>query len=94
MHMEIRRHLEFVRERQDDVVVVQIPRDLRADRLRIECDRRCRRIAATSTATRRTHAETHLHDRHGMPRLRVNARIGRADVDVDVLEVILPSRDH
>src|SRR5262245_11049815 len=109
LEMPLRIDLIFVRDGEDDVVVVQIARDLRADGLRVQRRRwccgscGCGRIttasaastsAAATTTTRGTKAERHLNDRHGMSRLCVNARVGRADVKIDVFQILLPRRDE
>src|SRR5262245_13914536 len=106
--MPLRIDLIFVRDGQNDVVVVQVAGDLRADRLRIERRRRCcgsccsGRIATAPTGTTTTSAATacganterHLHDRHGMSRLRVNARVGSANIEIDVFQILLPRGDE
>ena len=54
---------------------------------------------ATATATAsakssRSHTKAHLHHGHRMSGLRVHARVCGADVDVDVLEILLPGDDE
>src|SRR5262245_58355323 len=106
--MPLRVDLILVRDGENDVVVVQVAGDLCADRLglprRGRCCRSggCRRIATASatatstpaTATRGTNGERHLNDRHRMSRLRMNAGVRGADVEIDVFQILLPRGDE
>src|SRR5215831_10205265 len=79
LRVPVRMNLVLVRDRENLVVVVQIPREHGADRLRIVRDLGRRRIrcgssstpAASTTATRGLRLELVGNDRARMSRLRV-----------------------
>src|SRR5262245_34951817 len=100
--------LVLVRDGQDDVIVVKIPGDLRADGLCVQRRWRCRRrrcgcsritgaaaastSSSTTTSLRGTNTVTHRYDGDRMSCLRMHTGVLRTDVHIDVLEIVLPRR--
>src|SRR5262249_16601295 len=71
----------------------RIERDLRSGR-RGRGGIRAASTATSTAATGSANAERHLDDGDRMPGLCMHARVGGTDVEIDVLEILLPGGDE